>query len=436
MTTYYVNKEHGNDTTGNGLTHDTAWLTISCAILSIPESADHTVLIGDGVYSESTYGLGYLLLQRIQAVGKYITLQPENGAVGVVEVRGDTSTTYQVRFDHCKRVIFKWVIFSSATNQSDLAGRVKFTDPCDGMQFINCQFITRSVAGRLIYGLMADTGAAAVDNILVQGCTFTQTGISEVRHVRFTGVHSNITIKDCSIINGNSINLWFTGVTNLLIDNVVCINTTAFDNCLVGNNADSGTGCSGIIRNSTFISALSHSLTIGAICSGITVTNCIITGGDNALVVKHCDTITITNNTLISGSANGLYLKGATNVTASGNIIKGSTGSLVKVGNSSDLTKCGNINFQNNIIKGTGTSRLFDWGDTVDDSGGSVCDHNHYSPRGTNKFGTVWGSADGLATLAALIAAWATYGDGSNDSHSLMWSPGKNFLIPSLALRR
>jgi hypothetical protein len=130
------------------------------------------------------------------------------------------------------------------------------------------------------------------------------------------------------------------------------------------------------------------------------------------------------------GTLNAMYFKAATNCTASGNVIRAITGSGLRVGyNSVTGHKCQNITFTYNKIFATGAARAIYWGGASEDNGGGVCDYNTYSPKGTVKLGTIYGSADALATLAALRAAWAGYGDGSNDLHSRIYTNEANQVL-------
>jgi hypothetical protein len=465
MTTYYVNKEHGNDGQ-NGLTHATAWLTIDKALSTVSAAGNHTILVGDGVYAENSYGLGYLICER--SFADWVTVQPELGAADDVTITNPTSATYLIRFVAGAYVRLKWLKIVATTPLTSSFGLICFVGAmCHHFEFIGLTMTVAGQASGQAWGVIYE-GNGGYHDFLFDTCTIVQTGGLRATGIRFdsTGANaiSNITITNCNIqvtdyavqIYNNVTNVTINGgyysssranlsavliwddVTNVLIDGGTFIATGSGGLAVsLGVNGQTGDAVTGIVQNIIAQSTTGHALLIGAGCSNVQVLSNHIIGGDNGIVVKQNSGTILTSNVISGGTDNALYFKAADSPVASLNIISNTQGNCVKVGyDSANNDKCSAVNFQNNILKGTGTSRLFDWGDTTDDAGGSVCDHNHYSPRGTNKFGTVWGSADGLATLAALIAAWATYGDGSNDSHSLMWSPGKNFLIPSLALRR
>lgn len=90
MGSYYVTKS-GNDTTGDGLSVETAWLTIQKAVNTVPDGT-HTINIGDGTYDEGTR----LDLANLNAAGNDITFQSlDTDAVdGDVVITGSSSCLY------------------------------------------------------------------------------------------------------------------------------------------------------------------------------------------------------------------------------------------------------------------------------------------------------------------------------------------------------
>jgi hypothetical protein len=448
MTTYYVNKEHGDDGTGNGLSHATAWLTLDKALHTVSASGNHTILVGDGTYAEDSYGLGYLICET--SFADWVTVQPELGVAGDVTITNPTSATYLVRFVASSYVRLKWLKLIATTALTSSYGLICFVGATNHhFEFIGLTMTVAGQAGGLAWGVIYE-GNGGYHDFVFDTCTITQTGGLRATGIRFdsTGANaiSNVTIRNCAIIvsdyavqiynnitnvtindgyysssrSGLSAVLIWDDVTNVLIDGGTFIATGSGGLAVsLGVNGQTGDAVTGIVQNINAQSTTGHAILIGAGCSNVQVLNNHITGGDNGLVIKQNSGTIITGNVIDRGSDSALYFKAADSPVASLNIISNTQGNCVKVGyDSTNNDKCSVVNFQNNKVIGTGTSRLFDWGDATDDSGGSVCDHNHYLPTGTNKLGSVWGSADGLATMLALRAAWATYGDGSNDGYS------------------
>ncbi len=422
MGTYYVRKS-GNDTTGNG-SDANPWLTVAKAQESVPWAGDQTVLVGPGIYSENLGGLQYLNLQRSQSGGGYLTVQSENGNAEGVTIQGSSSTTYQVRLDNADHIKLRNLSFSSGVALSDLYSVVRLTGNVNHVEFWNCKVVIPSVAGRTLFGLFGEaTGAGNFNNILVDGCKFEQSGVEAVGLLRI-GRQAGASVVDTISIRNSSFPallyaLYLYGITNLLIDGINASNTSQpSPNVCLGQNADAGLGCSGVIKNSVFASTAGHALLIGAICANIELDNLVVNGGDQGLVLKHSDTISVSNSRITNGTLNAFYCKGATNVMARFNRILNNAGTCVRVGASGDATKSGNIDFQHNRVRATGAAKLFAWADDTGDAGGGVCNYNTYKTGPVSApFGSVRGDAH-VNTLAELRAAWAGYGDGSNDGHS------------------
>jgi hypothetical protein len=71
-----------------------------------------------------------------------------------------------------------------------------------------------------------------------------------------------------------------------------------------------------------------------------------------------------------------------------------------------------NLSVTHNRFFAYGGAVVQSWAGSAEDNGGNVCDYNEYH----GAFATTKGVT--THNLGQARAAWASYGDGSNDSHS------------------
>lgn len=441
MATYYVRKD-GNDTTGDGST-GAPWLTIVKAVATLPATADQTVKIGPGVYQESYSGLGYLYLNRNPNAGFWWTFEAENPADKPVIQPGGTPL-YMVRIGTSsarwilRNLVFDWNEVSMAGGVFSITAGTTISD----ITFDACEFIWGDGAVYAISAVM--TGATkSLARVTVQNCAFTFEGADAdgsayaMRFTLSTGISiSDVTIRGCTC-SMPGFPLWLDGVSNFLVENCNFSSSVKMGLMIGGDGAATAGANSGTVSGGSISAAVSHAFLIGWLSDGVTVQGCKVQGGNQGVVVKACTNVLVTGCTIIGGAAAdySLLFKGATNSQAINNDISGTyslSGAVVGLEVNS-TTKCENITLTYNKIRGSGSTRLLLWGNDTHDAGGGVCDYNRYQPNGTNKFGNVRDTL-GITTLAGLRAAWAGYGDGSNDSHSTLW--GDDDLLLLFARRR
>lgn len=417
MANYFVRKT-GNDSTGDGSTGN-PWLTVTKALATISAAGNHVVNVGDGTYNENTTGLNFLYIT--QAFSAYVTIQAESGILGNVIISSNGAAVYAIRLNGAKFIKFQNIVF---TPNVDITEAVVFFQDSniDHIQLIDCNIIVRSVAAATKYGVRFTTaGTNVVDTILFQNVTVTQTGPDPVDGLRLfplagTATFSNVTVRNCTV-NVVTRAMIFNGATNFLVDGGSFISSTSISVSCGLDAATGGLATSGVIQNAYIQSISSHALLIGNGSNGVTATGNNVVGGNDGLVVKECANAVVTNNIVNGGTDNALYFKAATACMATGNRVINSVGNCVKCGPGDTANKSGTVTFTHNTVLGSGTSGIYSWADSTGDSGGCVVDYNSYVPIGSAKFGAVRADASVL-DLAELRAAWAGYGDGSNDSHS------------------
>jgi len=147
----------------------------------------------------------------------------------------------------------------------------------------------------------------------------------------------------------------------------------------------------------------------------------IIQGGDYGLVIKEAANASITLSTIVGGSVCCIDLKAADTCSVTQCTLSNDAAVVVLVQvNPGTGNKTHDCILTNNSIAATSTADVFDWGDSADDSGGSVCDYNAYDISATSgNVGSVYGTS-GITTLVGLQAAWDTYDVTTNDDHSTL----------------
>lgn len=442
MTTYYVRKT-GNDTTGDGSTGN-PWLTLAKALTTVSIAGGHTILIGAGTYAEDMGFPHCVYLNRNFTA--QVLVKSETGVRSDVIITAAAAGGYTIYYENAGHNVF-WEAVTIQQAGATGQGTVRFLSTSSG-GFTGCTIYCLNSTW-CVYS--AGTGTTT---ITLTNCTLEkypgQTGNIQPVYVNVgAGGVCNITLTNCTVTGQNVKACYLsvtdaTGTFNATISGGTYTGSGAFVTGAYAIHARGGhcdiTGITatrnetpavafgddgattlvttGSISDSTIVSGTSHSLLIGYNAT-VAVDNCIVAGGDYAVVVKMNDGTTIDHCTLDGGSIATVYFKGALNGEVLHSRISNSAGSLILVGVGDAGQKSQGIVVEHNLLFGNGASALFTWSGSSGDDGGSVCDYNVYRHLGSAFFGTVYGTAS-VKTLAGARAAWAGYGDGSNDSHSRM----------------
>jgi parallel beta-helix repeat protein len=428
MAIYYVRKT-GNDTTGDGSTGN-PWLTIDKAYRTVSIGGGHTINVGDGTYAENN-GSGLWTINRNFAAE--VVIQAENGSAGAVTITGSSHATYNVlTAGTCANHTFRYVTFAVRPGSlKAFAPNVSVASlTVSNLTFDACRFTGVDESGG--YPIQFATGAAGS----TVSITFTDCSIDQPRADSNAAVHYTTG-------SNNTVTLTFTRCTvtsttrTIMVQapGAVVVNITggtwsgagaAKVGVLLGVDGNTGNGVSGgTITGATLSTTVSHTLLLGAGASGVTVSGCRIVGGDHAVVLKSASSCTVERNTLVGGTLATVLLKGASNCTVRNNHITAAAAGEAAISNydgaatyvSSGCTITGNT------VVATGTAEALEWDANGDANGASpasgdnVIDANVYAVSGTANFGDVMGT-NNIASLAALRAAWASYGDGTNDDNS------------------
>ena len=416
MTSYYVRK-NGNDTTGNG-SSAAPWLTVAKGVIGIGAAGGpHTLNIGAGAYAENSSG-GYLTFQDNYATPRVI--QSESGNADDVQIYGASNATYNF-FLGASGSLSNNITFQNLTFINRAATNTyifRFVNTAL-TTFTNCKFLNSGNVPALYF---AKSGASTIAGVTFNNCIVTSLGAGIVANDAANGTQ-DLTINNC-VVSGVGAAASFNSCTNININGGSYTSTTNYG--LVygadGGNISTAITCTGSIKNATIQSngGTGHTLLIAGHADSIEVSGCTIIGNVYTLILKECSNCNVHDNTIVQNFVNatslGVYFKGSTGNTVTRNkITKSTTGAAAVYAAPGDTGhKCQNNIFTYNTVICTGTAALFSWPVAADD-GGLVCDYNKY------RAGT-WGAVLGttVTDMPSLRAAWAGYGDGSNDSHSTM----------------
>lgn len=439
---YYVRKT-GNDTTGDGSSAK-PWLTINKAKNTIPIGGKCIVYIGDGTYVEGTKFVINRLFQD------WVIFTPENGTVGNVKITG-TSTFGLLTISASSYTRLEYITIGDNGADLDVGAALIETNIAAGasvsnLYFYHCTFTGRPAASSFTYGMYIYNagGTRSIQHFTLDSCTFNQTsdGNDIIFPLKFntgTAMIDDVKILNCvfNVRTGTYQAIQLINVTNSEIRS--CVSTTtgmcgihilggtfsifggtftgANYGMLIGEDGLSVYTTLGTVKGAKAIATSNHGICVGG-CTGVQILDCDVHGGDNGIVIKEAVNIIVNGGEVTSVAGNAVLCKAAinphiTNVTIT---ISAASGLGVEVGVPSG-TKCSNVTFTNNTIICSGTAAVFNW-ITAGDDGGGVVDYNTYTPDGTRKYGQVLADAD-VQTFTELRTAWAGYGDGSNDSHSI-----------------
>ncbi len=466
MATLYVRKT-GNDTTGNGTT-SAPYLTINRAISgAAPKiNSGDTLLVGAGTYAENG-GSGYfepgnfasattirsesgnpdeVVITSPQDVGgslniycsgnyvtfRDVTLQAPSGKATVslqgshlafqnvkLVAVGGTCVSFNTPAYHQNTITFTdcAMSFTGAGGYlvycSQVAGR-----HCNTVTFTRCRMTL--AAGEFYAVTLGNNNDADLNDWTFDGCTISSTATT--RQAFYAHGITNLTLTNCSISSSAFDGTFIQQGSNVQIAGG-SYSAPILHALSLGSDSASAQAVSGAVQNAAISCGTGHALLVGYGSSNIAVSGCTISGGDYGLVIKHNSGATITGNTIKGGTLGGLYFKAATNATAQDNTIQAPTGKAVCAGAGDGGAKCQNITLTNNRIGAAGAAGIYSWVGDAGDAGGCVVDYNLYWPNGSAKYGAVRADND-VSTMDELHAAWAGYGDGSNDSHSGMWKTG------------
>ncbi len=270
-------------------------------------------------------------------------------------------------------------------------------------------------------GALQYTGVlAAGGNVQVAGGSIT---VSAGKGISISTVDV-CTLAGVTVTNSSAGNaaIWIDKCPAFAVNECVGRSTAATAICLlIGADASTGNANAGSIRGGSYTAELSHGMLIGAASDGVTVADVTVWGGDQGVVLKGCSNVTVSRcRVTMPGAGRGLYFKGAIScVFEDCTVIVTGSGYALSVDASAPILTT-NCTFRRNKVITSGASTVFLWVN-AEEGGGNVCDYNTYKVRGTG--GTYgWGVVKTVtvSSLAVLRAAWAGYGDGSNDSHSRM----------------
>jgi parallel beta-helix repeat protein len=399
MTTYYVRKT-GNDSTGDGST-GSPWLTINKAITTVSLAGGHTILVGAGEYAE-TSGSGYLNFARTFL--NWVEIAPESGLQDVI-IHGDGTGNRSIVLNETSQYI----------------------------KFTNIDFSLAYVANYAIF-MLGNTNYININHCKIPvgtGNTVTASAIYANSN-SYNGIN-DITI-DSNVITGTNavgsgINLATTtqrAMARIAITNNL-ITTSTYYGIIVGQdtaNASLKTITNLTITGNSINIVGSHALILGCGVVSGNVANNNISGGQYGIILKENTGCTVTGNYAVGGSMSSLLFKGANNSTVSNNKFLNTTalGHVIGVRIGETGSKSSGNSFTNNICVSGNPADLFSW-DADGDNGSNVCDYNTYKAQ-------TWGAILGttITSLATLRAAWSEYGDGSNDSHSRLYSVGGSMI--------
>lgn len=223
------------------------------------------------------------------------------------------------------------------------------------------------------------------------------------------------------------------GATSITVSNVQITGGGAFNCVEFGVDGTAGNATAGSISGCTITKSTSlsgHALLVGAGVTSFTVEyNLVPQAYDYACVVKENSNVTVRYNTFVGGRAvianAALYFKAAQNATGQYNRLVSGANYTVRVLKGDTGNKVQNITLTDNRIITRTAAQALDWGDTVDDLGGGVCNRNRYEIRSSGGYGRVR-STTGITTIAGLRAAWSGYGDSTNDANSGPLLPALN----------
>lgn len=424
MTTYYLSTT-GSDS-NDGLSLATAWLTFTKALVTsgIPTTGGpHTLLVAAGTYAENTGGTGKLNITK--AFGTMTTVQPLNpgstvvitGTIGVENIQINNTTT---------NLTFKNITFQGRAGSTYVVHLYNNNGAITGLVFDTCSFIDDAATSDMRNLYLEAYNASTIDCQCLN-CTFTNGS---------NGVHAAVSLVGTATSNHT---FTFTNCNMTIpLKTVAGIDarggTFYFTNCNIsagrlplefGYDGTTTLVSTGYVKDSVFTSTGDHGLMIGQGADSVEVSNVVSSAAGHALVLKGTN-ISVKRSVFSgSGPLPAILFKGCQHANVSNCQVKVFAGSAIA--NYDGVSSSGHGNsFTNNtvfVMPGSNGRVIGTW-DLRGEDGTipTVIDYNVYKPLPPQMYGVVLGSSL-LQTIPALRAAWATYGDGSNDSHSRQYVP-------------
>ncbi len=413
MTTYYVNKD-GNDSSGNGLSHATAWLTLNKAlgINGIPlTGGPHTLLVGAGTYAES------VKLSITRAYGTVTTVQPENPGDSVIITGVSGGINTQIN-GGATNITFKNLIFSGYSGSTYTIYVTVNNNSISGVTFDSCTITDDGVTADAYLIIHSFSNAGTVAYTLTN-CTLTGStaGVHTHLDIRSTATATaTVTISGCNITSAKTGTQWTISAEGTILQMTGCTLTSGGRGIAFGADNTTGLTTGGYIRGCTITCSGNHGVLTGGGSIGIEVSSCTITVVGHCLIDKGIGN-TWTQNTLKApGSSDATFLlKGSTNLTVRSNRVYCDASYVFANYDGVTLTTAGAQIDHNYFFVAPG-GRAGYW-EAVNNGAGNVIDYNRYKTVGSvYPWGRILGN--NCTTLALLKSAWAGYGDGTNESHS------------------
>jgi parallel beta-helix repeat protein len=423
MTTYYVSNTATNgfavgsdaNSTAQAQSKSTPWLTIAGALAKV--ASGDTLRLNAGTYDE---GAANTVWYCNGVFTSTVTIQSDSGVASGVIVRSNgLAGTNNIRLGRTGNLAYlKFYQVSFSAKYAGMYDIVEFYN-CNHVTLDSCVFIL--AAGSTATWAVCTTGASTVSNCAITNCSISQTDLN----VSCNGIifgDGGATCTNCTLTN-NTVNVIGSGITAVqgtgyAITGNTCTSCTSYG-ILFGSDGYLVTTLTGDCSNNQVLSEQGHGMLVGYGATGSTILNNRVVGGNDAFVIKGCTNNTFTGNIAWGGTVSAWYFKACTGNTCTDNlIVQVNAACAVSIQNDS-TRKAGNNTFTGNKIFLYGAATLYYVLGDAGDSGGNVLNNNEIHLCGTGKFGEVRGTV-AIATLAGLLAAWASYGNGSNDSTSFI----------------
>jgi len=415
MTTYYVNKDAGNDSTGDGLSHATAWLTLTKALGSggVPlTGGPHTLLVGAGTYAETTK------LSITRAYGTVLTIQPEVDGASVI-ITGTTGGINTQINGGSTNTTFKNLTFSSYSGGTYTIFITANGTSLSGIVFDGCTITDDGVTADayLIVHSFVGTGTVAYS---LTNCTLTGNTAGVHNHLDIRSISTlvaTVTITNCTINSAKTGTQWAISGEGSTVYISGCKITSGGRGFAFGADNTTGLATAGYVRNTSMTCQGNHGLLLGGGSSGLEVSGCYISVLGHCVIDKGVNNLVLSNNlSNQEGSSNAaVLLKGSTNCKVRSNTIYANSGNHVLANYDGVALTTAGAQIDHNTFLGT-TSRGIYW-EAVNNGAGNVIDYNRYTPgSGVYHWGRILTA--NCTTLALLKSAWAGYEGGTNESHS------------------
>lgn len=418
-TSYYVRTDGSDSNDGLANTSGGAWLTMGKALGSsgVPlTGGPHTLNVGAGAYVSTTF------LNLNRAYGTLTTVQPTSGSMDVF-ISGQSNTWNVLQQGAIANLKFYKITFLSGPGTT----KGVYLYPGSGNTVTNLTFdscvMSNTVCTSDFFGTESG-GANPAQRLTITNCSIYSATAGCIR------LGSSATNTVLEIYDTTSVSYSGSGVA---IDGGTLIGThSTFASCglvssgnygvRVGQDAATGTWCTGALTNCTVRSLSGHAFLIGAGSDGFALNSSVIHGGNLGLVLKMSKNCIVSSNVVYAGTDSALLFKGAKSTIVTNNMFIGNGSILIQpntVANYDGAVGYTNINctFTGNQVWGPSTAVLYWRGES--DGGGNLVDYNVYGRWGLNagtKFSVLFLSIQ--TNFPAMRAAWSANGYPNNDQHS------------------